>query len=496
MDVLVIPPPKPAARRVCDFLVETGYCERGLMKALGIAKPPLQQFGLLDRLVDETAEPTAFNVLVRWFFLSRQVPTATAHRVLPSWFLEACDEFGLLARADDAWAPTCLLAPHENLLIASDLYAKLRSPERYDHVLSVNPAALNLLHFTIREPVDSLLDLGAGCGIQALVASRHARAVVATDLNPRATRYLEFNTRLNGIDNVETLTGDLFDPVRGSTFDRIVSNPPFVLAPSRRFLYRDNDMELDGFCRRLVREVPAYLKEGGLFQMICEWVELEGQGWHERVGEWCEGLPCDVWVMRSNVQEPSGYAEGRIRETLPISDEAASEEFKEWMDHYRRRNVRAIHGGMVTMRRRSGPTWVRLEDRAGTVHGPFGDYVLAGLRNRDFLEVHASDESMLGARPKLLDRTLFETQSRWIEARWRPTAMRLMSADGLRQIIGLEGDVVQFLEGFDGEHTLDALIRDLTARVAVEPARVRAECIRMTRLLLERDFITASSGDG
>lgn len=465
------------------------------MKTLGIAKPPLQQFGLLDRLVAETEESTTFNVLVRWFFLSRQVPTATARGVLPSWFLEACDEFGLLACENDAWAPTCLLVPHENLLIASDLFAKLRSPERYEHVLSVNPAAFNLLHFTIREPVDSLLDLGAGCGIQALVASQHARAVVATDLNPRATRYLEFNTRLNGVDNVETLTGDLFEPVRGRTFDRIVANPPFVLAPSKRFLYRDNDMELDGFCRRLAREVPAYLNEGGIFQMICEWVELEGQDWRKRVGEWFEGLPCDVWVIKGNIQEPSGYAESRIRETLPSSDEAASEEFKKWMDHYRRRNVRAIHGGMVTMRRRSGLTWVRLEDRAGTVHGPFGDYVLAGLRNRDFLEAHVSDESMLGVRPKLLDRTLIETQSRWIGAQWRPTSTRLMSADGLRQTIGLEGDVARFLARFDGQHTLGELIRELSAEVEVEPARVRTECIRMARLLLERGFITASSGD-
>ncbi|MGH8521594.1 MAG: PqqD family peptide modification chaperone [Gammaproteobacteria bacterium] len=70
-----------------------------------------------------------------------------------------------------------------------------------------------------------------------------------------------------------------------------------------------------------------------------------------------------------------------------------------------------------------------------------------------------------------------------------------MSADGLRQTIGLEGDVARFLARFDGQHTLGELIRELSAEVEVEPARVRTECIRMARLLLERGFITASSGD-
>jgi methylase of polypeptide subunit release factors len=486
---MVSPPPPDAAARLREFLVEAGYSEQGLQKKLGIAKPPLQQFGLLDRLLDETAEPTPIHVLVRWFFLSRPVTRAAAARALPSWFLESCAGSGLLAAGDEGWTATCMLAPYEDLLIASDPYARLQSPERYDHVLSVNPAALNLVHFTVRSEVDTLLDLGAGCGIQALVASRHARRVVAADLNPRATRYVEFNARLNGIANVEALTGDRFAPVAGRRFDRIVSNPPFVLAPSARYLYRDSEMELDGFCRSLAREVPAHLEEGGIFQMICEWPEIEGQSWRERIGEWFRGLPCDVWVMKGNVQEPSGYADSRIREALPPSDAAASEQFREWMDHYRRARVRAIHGGMVTMRRRSGTNWIRLEDRAGTVHGPFGEHVLTGLANRDFLEAHPADESMLAARPRLLERALLETQARRVDSEWRPTAMRLMSADGLRQVIGLEGDVAQFLLQFDGRRTLGELIDELGRQVQVEAPRVRTECLRMARLLLERGFL-------
>ena len=211
------------ARRLYDFLFESGYCERVVQETLGVAKPPFQQFGLLDRLIDETEEASAFNLLVRWFILSRPVGIEIARSTLPPWFLEVCTEVGLLFEQDACLVPSCLLAPHDDLLIASDLYANLRSPRHYEHVLSLNPSAFNLLYFTIRQPVDTLLDLCAGCGIQAFAASRNCRRVVATDVNPRATRYLEFNATLNGIENVEILTGDLFAPVSGRAFDRIVS---------------------------------------------------------------------------------------------------------------------------------------------------------------------------------------------------------------------------------------------------------------------------------
>ena len=55
-----------------------------------------------------------------------------------------------------------------------------------DHVLGVSPASTSLAQLTIREPVDRALDLGTGCGVQALHLSTHAGTVVATDVNRRA----------------------------------------------------------------------------------------------------------------------------------------------------------------------------------------------------------------------------------------------------------------------------------------------------------------------
>ena len=45
----------------------------------------------------------------------------------------------------------------------------------------------------MRTPVERVLDLGTGCGIQALHAALHSRDVVATDTSARALEFAAFN---------------------------------------------------------------------------------------------------------------------------------------------------------------------------------------------------------------------------------------------------------------------------------------------------------------
>lgn len=56
-----------------------------------------------------------------------------------------------------------------------------------------------LAALTVRRSIGTALDLGTGGGVQALLAARHSRRVVAVDVNPRALRYTAFNARLNGL---------------------------------------------------------------------------------------------------------------------------------------------------------------------------------------------------------------------------------------------------------------------------------------------------------
>ena len=74
-----------------------------------------------------------------------------------------------------------------------------------------------------------VLDMGTGSGVCAVVAARHARRVVAVDINPAAVRCARVNVLLNRVeDRVEVLAGDLFAPVAGRRFDVVLFNPPFL----------------------------------------------------------------------------------------------------------------------------------------------------------------------------------------------------------------------------------------------------------------------------
>ena len=73
----------------------------------------------------------------------------------------------------------------------------------------------------------SVLDLGCGTGILALIASRFADKVIGVDLDPRAVACARRNAALNGVANVRFLVGDSYAPVAGQQFDLIISNPPF-----------------------------------------------------------------------------------------------------------------------------------------------------------------------------------------------------------------------------------------------------------------------------
>lgn len=77
-------------------------------------------------------------------------------------------------------------------------------------------------------PGASLLDMGTGAGIGAVFAAQWACEIIAVDVNPHAVRCANINFLLNRVeDKVEARLGDLYDPVRGLTFDVILFNPPY-----------------------------------------------------------------------------------------------------------------------------------------------------------------------------------------------------------------------------------------------------------------------------
>lgn len=119
-----------------------------------------------------------------------------------------------------------------------------------------------------------VLDLCTGSGAVAIaVAKNTAAEVTATDVSAAATEVAKANALSAGV-RVRVLTGDMFAPVRGETFDVIASNPPYI--PSADIAGLDakvRDFEprtaLDGgadgldFYRLIAKDAGDCLADGG-----------------------------------------------------------------------------------------------------------------------------------------------------------------------------------------------------------------------------------------
>ena len=479
--------PKP----LLEFFREAGFTHEQFQRNPTLRDLPSRRLGNLPDLIERISEPTALHTLLRWFFLGVPIEEGegTAGTV-PAPVVGLMIETGMLAREGSALTPQVMLTPCENYLFAADPAATLETPESSGMVLWPNPSTRLLQMATIRRPFESALDLGTGCGFLAVFASGHSRQVVATDLNPRATEFARFNVWLNGVTNVECLTGDTFEPVRGRTFDLIASNPPFFITPSSDQIYCENSMELDGYCRELIRAAPAYLNEGGFLQITFEWVTLKGQAWQDRLKEWFDGTGCDAWVLRSYARSAAGYAAERIGRMMPYSPLTANQRFEEWMRYYRSGGVEEIQGGILAMRRRSGDNWTRMEEAANLdIREPFGDSIVELFANQDRLEIDRSLDRMMAWKPRLPSEARIDQQLRLEGGEWKPAAMQLQRPGGLPSSLALDPLVADFLRKCDGSRTLGELGRDLAASVKIDPEQVCQQCCAVTRKLVERRLV-------
>jgi methylase of polypeptide subunit release factors len=477
--------------RLLAYFEDAGYVEANIRKHLGAAELPSRQLRNLPRLLDRTAEPTLLNALLRWFWLGHPITAARAADSVPDDFQPLMLKCGLLQAEAGILTASSMLLPSDGFLVAADFPAAIERAEP-EMVLWPNPTSKFLARFAIRRPSQATLDLGTGSGILSLVAAKFSDTVVATDLNQRAVSYAAFNAKLNGVENIEVLAGDCFAPVANRRFDLILSNPPFFITPQQGYMFCDNPMELDGLCRRLVKEAPEYLNEDGYMQMLCEWAQVSGQPWEERLSEWLAGTGCDAWVMKGLTQDPGEYAQHRIRETFASAAEDSTL-YDEYMTYYRERGVEAIHDGLVVIRRRSGANWVRIEEVPKTPTGDLGELVLSTFAAHDLLAQMEDDESLLAIKLKLSADTRLEQICAQSGGRWAAESVTLRLIRGFPFHLTLQPLVAEFLATCDGTRTAEQAIQEFAVIANAPLDTVRRECLAMMRKLIDRGFMVVAT---
>ncbi|WP_231336053.1 DUF7059 domain-containing protein [Actinomadura graeca] len=360
-----------------------------------------------------------------------------------------------------------------------------------DHVVGAGGASGSLARLVVHRAVDNILDLGTGCGVQALhLAARNPSArITATDVNPRALKLAAMSFALSGADGVELLEGPFLEPVRRRRFDLIVSNPPFVVAPSgdggRRFTYRESGLPGDDFCRRLVTEAPALLDDGGHVQLLANWLHVEGVPWDERVGAWARESACDAWIVQREVQDPAEYAELWLRDSCEAGTPEYHARYEAWLGHFERQGVTGVGFGWITLRRSGADRpAVRVEEIRHAVEQPAGayvDHVLDGLAAAEKFST-VCGQPVLRAAPGIVQEQIGEPGAE------DPERIVLRQSGRLRRAAGVGTVEAALASVCDGTLPLDPLLDAIARLTGMDPDEVRAHAAAVLPELIADGF--------
>ncbi|HSW48898.1 MAG TPA: methyltransferase [Bryobacteraceae bacterium] len=274
------------------FLEDAGYTESEVCRRLGV-EAQHEVMGRPDlKPVSETGDAT--DLLLRLFLAGGRAEDGELRRHVPEAVLESMRALGLLERDEpdsSPWrAPVCLYSIGP-LYIVSDRWTNADgspfapAPDIVYPALTKN--TYRFLSLIPREPCRRLLELCSGAGAAALTAaSGYACEAWAVDITERSTHFAEFNRRLNGLANVKALQGDLYQPLQGLKFDRIVAHPPYVPAASRSLIFQDAGEEGEEITRAIVAGLAEHLEPGGALYCLTLGADHRGEPLEKRVRGW------------------------------------------------------------------------------------------------------------------------------------------------------------------------------------------------------------------
>jgi hypothetical protein len=496
------------AARLREGLTGAGFTYDGVAAALGgTAHAALSRNETVPGL-RTTRGGSPVEVLTRLWLLQAPVPVGALEAALPGLLDPLCAA-GLLERSVGEARARVDVRPYAtedlDLWVTSDLTPGLDgTPTRVapDHVLGISSAATSLAQLTVREQVGRALDLGTGCGVQALHLAAHAGAVVATDVNERALRLTRFNAELNGLaDRIDVREGSFFDPVADEQFDLVATNPPFVISPAtgERLVYRDSGLPGDRAVEHIVRGVPRLLRVGGTAQVLANWMVVRGQSWEERLAGWLpsvgsEPTPCDAWVVQRETVDLPTYVELWLKDAglHPSTGLTTAAEYHErydtWLSWFDEQGAEAVGFGWINLRRVPGATSgvVRLEDWPYDVEQPIGPEVQARFERTALLR-DLTDSDLEAAR--LVARSDLRQETYGAPGAADPEQVVLRQQRWARRARQADTVEAALVGACDGELSVGQILDALAVLLEQDAAQLRSSYLPVLRDLVIDGFL-------
>jgi SAM-dependent methyltransferase len=363
-----------------------------------------------------------------------------------------------------------------------------QAPMDPSYVLGISEASSSLAQLTIREPVGRALDIGTGCGVQALHLAQHAREVVATDVNPRALAMARLTAQLNEVD-VDVRDGSLFDPVAGETFDLIATNPPFVISPpgSQVLVYRDSGMPGDSVVRHLVENAGTHLADGGWCQILANWAHRADTAWEDELGQWLARRPLDAWILQRELVDPAAYVEMWLADAGLATAPDYVQRYDAWLDWFAAEHIEAIGFGWLSLRKTAQAPVHRIEEWTGEIAQPVGPGVAAWGERID--RIRADGDA------SLLERTFRQAidlveETRGAAGADDPESIVIRLQHGVRRTRQVDTVEAGLVGASDGDLTSGQILDALASLLGRDAGELRSTYAPVVRELVEEGFLT------
>jgi methylase of polypeptide subunit release factors len=358
----------------------------------------MSDVGAVDwRNVDFSNVPEQFELFAHLFLSLRSLPRSEVERVLTPATFATFVSLGLFDELEngDCYA-SVLLYPVGGFWIASDRFLHPDGTKFMAGSDTVFPGiyqgTLQFLRLVPVSPAEEALDLCAGTGIGAFVLSRRNKRAVSSDITERATHFAQFNRDLNNLTNVDVVSGDLYGPVEGQTFDRIVAHPPYVPSLTDATLWRDGGTTGERLVKRIVEGIPQYLRPGGILCLTSLGVDTKEGKFEERARGWLKERADEFDIIFAFTVERT--PKEILRDLSEREEGLKPDERQKLQDTFDEAGIISMPKGALAIRR----------------HGPTDRHEAFTLRTRLSEVTDGGDfERTFAARPRFLDSNVVNT---------------------------------------------------------------------------------------
>ncbi len=485
------------ADRLRDAFLTAGYTVDGVADLLG----PTAQ-GALGRHETvparrATADGSPLATLVRLFLLQQEVAQAVVAAVLP---LDVAVSLGVVGADGDHVRARVDVRPYgedgaadgDRWWVVSDLGTGLDGVHRPldgEHVRGVGGASTALAQLTPRYPVVRTLDVGTGCGVQALHANRHSGTVVGTDVSRRALQLAGLTAALSAVE-VDLREGDLLEPVAGESFDLVVSNPPFVIGAPESPTYRDSGLPRDTIGARLAGDAPGLLTAGGTLVMLANWVHRDDEDWHERVTGWLPASGVDALVVQRELLDPAAYVATWLADAGERGNPSYVDRYDAWLAGLEREHVSAVGFGFVVLRRTDAERRVTTLDWPHPVEQPLGPHLATWLDRQRWLADHGSDASVAAATLRLAPDVVQEQLG--LPGAEDPEHVVLRQQTGLRRAFAADTGTAALVGACDGTLGVGRLVDAVREVLGDDASGGTPHLLEQVRVMVEAGVLTPS----